>query len=88
MTGDREPRSLESDLEAWGRVITLETRGRRTGNARRSSVGFIEEPDGSLLIAAPSSRSRTGGTAITGSLPFTSIVLWGRRTRAQEATDS
>lgn len=44
--------ALEADLAAWGRVITLETRGRRSGLARRVSIGFVDEADGSLLVAA------------------------------------
>lgn len=30
----------------------LETRGRVTGTTARAAVGFVEEPDGSLLVAA------------------------------------
>jgi deazaflavin-dependent oxidoreductase (nitroreductase family) len=33
-------------------VALLETRGRVTGSGARAAVGFFEEPDGSLLIAA------------------------------------
>jgi deazaflavin-dependent oxidoreductase (nitroreductase family) len=47
-------RSMEADLIAWGRVISLETRGRRSGQPRRVSVGFIEEGAGNLLVAAGS----------------------------------
>lgn len=54
MTNDDERHQLEADLVAWGRVITLETRGRRSGIARRANVGFIEEADGSMLVAASS----------------------------------
>ena len=42
------------ELAAWGRVLLLETRGRRSGRPRVAAVGFVEEPDGSLLIAAGS----------------------------------
>jgi deazaflavin-dependent oxidoreductase (nitroreductase family) len=44
--------SLEADLAAWGRVIILETRGRRSGRPRSVAVGFVETADGSLLVAA------------------------------------
>jgi deazaflavin-dependent oxidoreductase (nitroreductase family) len=44
--------TLDEQLVAWGRVVLLETRGRRTGRALRVAVGFVEEPDGSLLVAA------------------------------------
>jgi len=33
-------------------VAILETRGRVTGTMARAAVGFVEEPDGSLLVAA------------------------------------
>jgi deazaflavin-dependent oxidoreductase (nitroreductase family) len=44
--------TLEDQLAEWGRVVLIETRGRRTGRAIRVAVGFLEEPDGSLLVAA------------------------------------
>lgn len=44
--------SMEDELVAWGKVITLETRGRRSGLPRRVAVGFIEAPDGLLVAAA------------------------------------
>jgi deazaflavin-dependent oxidoreductase (nitroreductase family) len=43
---------VEDDLVAWGRVLRLETRGRVTGSPVRVAVGFVEAPDGSLLVAA------------------------------------
>ena len=33
-------------------MALLETRGRETGRTARAAVGFVEEPDGSLLVAA------------------------------------
>lgn len=45
---------MGAELASWGRVLLLETRGRRTGARRVTPVGFVEEPDGSLLIAAGS----------------------------------
>ena len=30
----------------------METRGRTTGQAARAAVGFVESPDGALLVAA------------------------------------
>jgi deazaflavin-dependent oxidoreductase (nitroreductase family) len=32
--------------------VLVETRGRRTGVPVTAAVGFVEEPDGSLLVAA------------------------------------
>ena len=43
-----------ADLVAWGKAIALTTRGRVTGRAVVAVVGFLEEPDGSLLVAAGS----------------------------------
>lgn len=43
---------MEEDLVADGRVARLETRGRTTGRSRPVSVGYVLEPDGSLLVAA------------------------------------
>lgn len=43
-----------AELAAWGKVALIETRGRVTGLTARAAVGFIEEPDGSLLVAAGS----------------------------------
>ena len=42
------------ELAAWGKVVLLETIGRRTGRTIRVAVGFIDEPDESLLVAAGS----------------------------------
>lgn len=39
-------------MVADGRAVRLETRGRRTGRPVAVAVGFVEEPDGSLLVAA------------------------------------
>jgi deazaflavin-dependent oxidoreductase (nitroreductase family) len=43
---------MDHDLADWGKVAILETRGRRSGRPRRVAVGFIEEADGTLLVAA------------------------------------
>jgi deazaflavin-dependent oxidoreductase (nitroreductase family) len=39
-------------LTGWGKVVRLEVRGRVTGAPQAVAVGFVEEPDGSVLIAA------------------------------------
>lgn len=41
-------------LAAWGKVAMLETVGRKSGRPVQSAVGFIEEEDGSMLVAAGS----------------------------------
>ena len=44
--------SIGEELAAWGKVALLEVRGRRTGQLIRTAVGFVDEPDGSILVAA------------------------------------
>jgi deazaflavin-dependent oxidoreductase (nitroreductase family) len=51
---------LEDDLVAWGRVLRIETRGRRTGRTARAIVGFVERPDGRLVVAASSPNADWG----------------------------
>jgi deazaflavin-dependent oxidoreductase (nitroreductase family) len=46
--------SLEADLASWGKVIRLRTRGHRSGLERTVTIGFVEDDDGSLLVAAAS----------------------------------
>jgi deazaflavin-dependent oxidoreductase (nitroreductase family) len=41
-------------LAAWGKVAMLETIGRRSGQPVQTAVGFIDEDDGSILVAAGS----------------------------------
>jgi deazaflavin-dependent oxidoreductase (nitroreductase family) len=49
--------SIGEQLAEWGKVALVETRGRISGRPSRAAVGFIAEPDGSLLIAAGSQES-------------------------------
>ena len=39
-------------LAMWGKVAIIETRGRISGQSARAAVGFLVEPDGSILVAA------------------------------------
>jgi deazaflavin-dependent oxidoreductase (nitroreductase family) len=48
---------LEDDLVSWGRVVRVETRGRVTGRSASAAVGFVERPDGSVVVAASSPRA-------------------------------
>lgn len=41
-------------LATWGKVAVLETVGRKSGKPVQSAVGFIDESDGSMLVAAGS----------------------------------
>jgi deazaflavin-dependent oxidoreductase (nitroreductase family) len=55
--GRRPPRPADEvgdQLIGWGTVVRIETRGHRSGGPAAAAVGYIEEPDGSLLVAAGS----------------------------------
>jgi deazaflavin-dependent oxidoreductase (nitroreductase family) len=43
---------MDDELVAFGKYARLETTGRVTGLPRVVTVGFVEEPDGSILVAA------------------------------------
>ncbi len=43
---------LGEQLAAWGKAALIETRGRVSGRAARAHVGFIDAPDGSIVVAA------------------------------------
>lgn len=43
---------IGEQLAGWGKVARLETRGRRSGRPQVATVGYVEESDGSLLVAA------------------------------------
>jgi deazaflavin-dependent oxidoreductase (nitroreductase family) len=74
-------RSLEADLTATGRTITLETRGRASGRPRRVTIGFVAEPDGSLLVAA--SSDGTHWARNLAAEPACSVEYAGRRLPCQ-----
>ncbi len=46
----RDP--LGRELATWGKVAWIETRGRTTGRPVGVAVGFVQDPDGSILVAA------------------------------------
>jgi deazaflavin-dependent oxidoreductase (nitroreductase family) len=46
--------ALGEQLAGWGKVARIETRGWRSGRPLEVAVGFIDAPDGSLLVAAGS----------------------------------
>jgi len=48
---------LGEQLAGWGKVVTVETRGRVTGRPVEVAVGYVEEPGGTLLVAAGSAES-------------------------------
>ncbi len=45
---------IGDQLTGWGKVVRIETRGRASGRPIAVAVGYVEEPDGSLLVAAGS----------------------------------
>jgi deazaflavin-dependent oxidoreductase (nitroreductase family) len=51
---------MERELVAQGRIAHLVTIGRITGEPRDVAVGFIDEPDGSVLVAANGPRTAWG----------------------------
>ncbi|HJP89390.1 MAG TPA: nitroreductase family deazaflavin-dependent oxidoreductase [Candidatus Limnocylindrales bacterium] len=51
---------LGEQLAGWGKVLRLETRGRSTGGSIEVAVGYVEEPDGSFLVAAGSPDTAWG----------------------------
>jgi deazaflavin-dependent oxidoreductase (nitroreductase family) len=50
MTGNDA--EIGRQLATWGKVAIVETRGRNSGNPARAAVGYLEEEDGALLVAA------------------------------------
>ena len=45
---------MDDELVSFGRVARLEIRGRHSGTVRPVAVGFVEQPDGTLIVAARS----------------------------------
>jgi len=45
---------MEDDLVAWGRVVRIETVGRRSGRTVPVVVGFVERDGGAIVVAATS----------------------------------
>lgn len=68
---------MDEELVADGRVIRLETRGRASGHARTATVGYVQEPDGSLLVAAGSPNSAWARNLDAD--PSATVTVGGRR---------
>ncbi len=51
---------IGQELAEWGKVLVLETTGRVSGRAVRAAVGYVEEPDGSCLVAASTPDTHWG----------------------------
>jgi len=43
---------IGEQLAGWGKAALIETTGRVSGKAARAHVGFVDESDGSIVIAA------------------------------------
>jgi deazaflavin-dependent oxidoreductase (nitroreductase family) len=67
---------MEEDLVATGRVIRLETRGRASDRTRAVTIGYVEEPDGSLLVAARSDAADWARNLDAN--PACSVTMGGR----------
>jgi deazaflavin-dependent oxidoreductase (nitroreductase family) len=50
MTGSEA--DIGRQLAEWGKVVLIQTRGRVTGQPARAAVGYLEDADGSYLVAA------------------------------------
>lgn len=75
---------LGEELAAWGKVALLEVRGRRSGRAIRTAVGFVEEPDGSIIVAA---GQPDADWALNLFEHGRAVVTIGERTGAYEAEE-
>jgi deazaflavin-dependent oxidoreductase (nitroreductase family) len=76
MTEDGVDRPMEDDLAAWGKAITLQTVGRRSGQPRRVTIGFVED-DGALLVAAGSDATHWALNLLAD--PACDVELRGQR---------
>ena len=43
---------IGEQLAGWGKAALIETRGRVSGQPARAHVGFIDMPDGSIVVGA------------------------------------
>ena len=71
---DRSP-ALDASLADDDRFVRLRTRGRRSGEARLVTVGFIAEPDGSILVAAGAPDSAWAANLLAD--PLVDVTIGG-----------
>ncbi len=71
-------------LTAWGKVVMLETTGRVSGRTVRGAVGFVVEPDGSLLVAAGSPSAHWAANLLAEPACHGTIGAVRRAYRAEE----
>ena len=43
---------IGEQLAGWGKAALIETRGRRSGATVRAHVGFVDAPNGAIVVAA------------------------------------
>lgn len=43
---------IGEQLAEWGKAALIETRGRVTGRPAKAHVGFVDAPDGAIVVAA------------------------------------
>ena len=61
LDSERQPLDdIAEQLAGWGKVARIETRGRTTGRPTEVAVGYVEEPGGSVLVAAGSDQAGWG----------------------------
>jgi deazaflavin-dependent oxidoreductase (nitroreductase family) len=71
-------------LAAWGKVVMLELIGRVSGRTVRTAVGFVDEPDGSLLVAAGSPQAAWAANLVANPACWGTIGDVRRAYRAEE----
>ncbi|MGD8485923.1 MAG: nitroreductase family deazaflavin-dependent oxidoreductase [Chloroflexota bacterium] len=67
---------MDGDLAAWGKAITLEATGRRSGQPRRVVIGFVEDGE-ALLVAAATETTHWAQNLLAA--PRCQVELRGRR---------
>jgi deazaflavin-dependent oxidoreductase (nitroreductase family) len=75
---------IGEELASWGKVALLETVGRVSGKHVQSAVGFFEEEDGSLVVAA---GSDSADWALNLRANHGCRATVGERTAVYEATE-
>jgi deazaflavin-dependent oxidoreductase (nitroreductase family) len=73
---------MEDELVRSGRFARLAIRGRRSGQSRAVNVGFVEEPDGTILVGAGSPDASWAQNLLSD--PDCSVTI-GERTYAARA---
>ncbi len=78
------PDAYGEQLAAWGKVVLLETTGRISGRTVRGAVGFVVEPDGSLLVAAGSPSAHWAANLLADAACHGTIGAARRAYQAEE----